>query len=291
MAANIAGENDEDDDDGGGALPVGPGRSRGASVASTQRGGAVAASPQTRGAAAPPPKGRLNPKNVEAALREREEMRQEEQYQTAMSRSMTDRGRPNQLPPVNNKPTDARAAAAAAAAARANAVSGGTARRAPQSRAPRAQLAPLAPISPNAAITRNAGGKASGGGGRPLPPPVSALNPLHSETRQHTAAFRQAVDSAFNEWCSNQYAGNSFLYEIGDARREEQRDAVRDQLEREWRAAGRPVYEYAADRGFDGSGPGHRLGGAGGRGGAGGGSGRGRGPPPPRLPPRTYDLD
>ena len=268
-------EDSDDDDDGGGI-----GGKRIKSVQRPRRAdntaptGRQPATTQQRQQQAPAAsKGRLKQANVEAALRERQAMREQEEYETAiaMSRSMSgDRGRPKTLPPVN-KPHDPKAAAAAAAAARAT--SGSGSRQPVQQRAPRTQLAPLAPISPGSPAARSS---------RTLPPLNSGGGALR-ETRQHSAAFKQAVEETFNDWCTNQYASNAFLHEIGRTAREEQRALIAEQLEHEWRAAGRPVYEYAVERKFEAAGSGQRLGG--------GGGGRGGGAPPPRLPPRTYDMD
>ena len=82
---------------------------------------------------------------------------------------------------------------------------------------------------------------------------------------QRSAAFNAAVEARFNEWSTEQYAQSSYLHEIGRAAREEKRADIREQVEREWRASGRPIFveQTGVERKFANvPGPGRRLGGA-----------------------------
>jgi hypothetical protein len=77
---------------------------------------------------------------------------------------------------------------------------------------------------------------------------------------QYSAEFLAELDARFNEWSTQQYARSSYLHEIGATARQEQRERMRDALERDWLAQRRPVFELGQQRGF-GPGPGRRLGG------------------------------
>ena len=180
-------------------------------------------------------KGRLKNENVQAALRERAAMREEEdrEYAIALSRSINQHERPG----------EAAAAAAAAAAARAGAAQSGL-------RPQRPQLAPIGRGS--------CGGACHGGSQR-----CGGLPPLSGG--QRSAAFNAAVEARFNEWSTEQYAQSSYLHEIGRTARDEKREDIREQVGREWRAAGRPIFveQTGVERKFANvPGPGRRLGGS-----------------------------
>ena len=92
-------------------------------------------------------------------------------------------------------------------------------------------------------------------------PPRQQLPPMDMrQTQTYSAEFNAAVEAALDVWSTNAYASNSFLQDIGHTKRTEQRDRIRDQLGREWAAAGRPIYEVDYAQRF-GEGPGRRLGG------------------------------
>ena len=81
------------------------------------------------------------------------------------------------------------------------------------------------------------------------------------QSKTYSAAFLAEVDARFNEWSTQLYAGSSGrLMEIGATRRQEERDRIRDSLEREWLAQGRVVFEIG-EQGHD-WGQGQRLGGS-----------------------------
>ena len=82
---------------------------------------------------------------------------------------------------------------------------------------------------------------------------------------QRSAAFNAAVEARFNEWSTEQYAQSSYLHEIGRTARDEKREDIREQVEHEWRAAGRPIFveQTGVERKFANvPGPGRRLGGS-----------------------------
>ena len=206
--------------------------------------------PLVRRGEPPKPKSMLKKENVEAALRERKAMREQEDHEMAVALQRSLNSRPAE------RPGEARANAAAAAAARA--AGGGRPGQ-------RMQLAPISPGSGSFSGGRGGGSCGRGGGGRgrgaPLPPlqPLSSSSSQLRQTTQYSREFESAVDSVFNEWSTRQYSSSSYLHEIGSTAREEKRAEIRDALEREWRASGRPVYEAGVQR----FGPGQRLGGAG----------------------------
>ena len=185
--------------------------------------------------------GRLKSENVQAALRERAAMREQEdrEYAIALSRSINQHERPG----------EAAAAAAAAAAMRAGAAPPGL-------RPQRPQLAPIGRGSCGGACH----GGSQGGGGLP---PLSAAR--EARQGQRSAAFNAAVEARFNEWSTEQYAQSSYLHEIGRTARDEKREDIREQVEREWRASGRPIFveQTGVERKFANvPGPGRRLGGS-----------------------------
>lgn len=206
----------------------------------------------------------LKAKNVEAAMRMRQEMRDQEEMEMglAMSRSMHEASAGRALQPTAAKPAHAGGAAAAAAASRA---ASAARQNAPLGAPPRpGRPQQLAPISP-----------CRSGAKTPLPP----VQPNRAAS-VHSAEFKAAVEAELNEWSTRQYANNSFLHEIGRTARSEQRDVIEARLEREWRAAGLPINDVAPSRAGGGAQPfagtGRRLGDAGGT-------------RPPR--PRGLDLD
>lgn len=229
--------------------------------------------PNVRQPPLPPIRSRLDRKNVEAALAEREAMREAEEVERAtilsrqvhqvrsgrvpsenahraaalqeqhdlemaiaLSRSLDDSSCPRSHGNYHSsadlyRPGDAATAAGAAAARRAAAScsSPSTTSQLPHRRQQ------LTPISPAARV-----GPSSPGG--PLPPVCTRDN------HEHTAEFIAAVEERFNEWSTTMYASNTYLHEIGSTAREEQRDRIRAALEREWLAAGMPVYVVGHER-------------------------------------------
>eukprot|EP00900_Chrysochromulina_parva_P012113 jgi/Chrpa1/20902/Chrysochromulina_OHIO_Genome00025694-RA len=81
---------------------------------------------------------------------------------------------------------------------------------------------------------------------RPLAAQRSAVTPrMSAAPRTHTAEFDAEVKERFNKWSTGMYAKNSFLFEIGATARLEQVDRIREELEVEWQAAGRPLFREA----------------------------------------------
>ena len=175
------------------------------------------------------PKGKLDKRNVEAAMRERAVMRERDARQRALdeqsdyqlaiglSRSLAEQRQHEE------RPGEAAAAAGAAALKRAQSAD------AVLPRSP-ARLQPLQ--------SRH---------GLNQPPPSQQRAPLGAvgrAPRAHSAAFCAAVEERFSEWSTQMYASNSYLQEIGATARQEQRDRIRDELEREWRAAGLQDHIY-----------------------------------------------
>ena len=81
---------------------------------------------------------------------------------------------------------------------------------------------------------------------RPLAAQRSAVTPrVSAAPRTRTAEFDAEVKERFNKWSTGMYAKNSFLFEIGATACLEQRDRIREELEVEWRAAGRPLFREA----------------------------------------------
>jgi hypothetical protein len=188
---------------------------------------------------------RLKNSNVEAALRERAAMREAEDHELAMAmqRSLLDE--------TPAQPADrARALAAAEARARANASRG-------MQNHPRSPTTKLAPLSPAAGgpPRSSCGASSMSGGGLPLPPLSGGPR---EQSMTYSAEFLAELDARFNEWSTRQYATSSYLAEIGATARQEQRERIRDSLEREWLAQRRPVFEIGQQRHL---GPGRRLGG------------------------------
>ena len=176
----------------------------------------------------------LDPINVDAAMRERAAMRDEETRQRAMqersdyefalglSRSLSEQP-PHHQPHRphhhhrHEQPGEAAAAAAAAAMKRARALD--------SSPVPGpGRLHPLHQASPSQQLR-------------------APLAPVGRARKPYSAAFNAAVEQRFQEWSTAMYANNSFLHEIGATARQEQRDRIRDELEREWRIAKLPVFE------------------------------------------------
>ena len=174
----------------------------------------------------------------EARRRSAHQERSDYELAVALSRSLAEE--------QSERPGDAAAAAGAAALRRAQHTPPGARAGQAQSRLPPLQMQQRP--HPHAQAQRA---------------PLAAVS--RAVTGSYTDAFNEAVEERFNAWSTSMYTSNTYLQEIGATARQEQRDRIREQLEREWLAARLPVYETSAGPRRPMHDPGQRLGGGSGK--------------------------